>query len=87
MLTKAFSSTYAAVAGVYFIAFLWNASATTAAPQISCGRALSTSNEMSMDFTNSAALSMRKSGTDLPASVACSTMDAVDVSKPFILIY
>lgn len=53
--TKAFSSGYAAAAGLYYIATLWGSSATTTAPQIGASTVPSTSTG-SFDFTNSAKL-------------------------------
>lgn len=53
--TKAFSSGYAAAAGLYYIATLWGSSATTTAPQIGASTVPSTSTG-SFDFTNNAKL-------------------------------
>lgn len=82
-----FSSTYSASAGLYFIGFVYNSSAETTAPVISAGRAVNTSNEMTMDFTNSATISARKIGTSLPATQTMATIDAADPSRPFVFLY
>lgn len=69
--SKAFSSTYAAAAGLYFVAVVYNNSAQTTGPQIAAG-ANGNSNLVGVDFTNSAKISWLISGTTLPSSQAMS---------------
>ena len=52
--SKAFSSTYSASAGIYYVGILYNNSAQTTAPQIGVSTVLSNSTVSSADFTNSA---------------------------------
>ena len=75
--SKAFSSTYSAAAGIYYIAFIYSVSAATTAPSISInGSASGTYNAVSaFDFTNS----QKTSGglntqTSLPASQTLSSI-------------
>lgn len=70
--SKAFSSTYSATRGLYFIAPIWSASATTTAPAVGSDT-LRNLNISSMDFTNSAKLySQISSLTSLPSTQAMS---------------
>ena len=52
--SKAFSSTYNASAGIYFIALLYNNSAQVTAPAIGAGAGLLNNNIPAVDYTNSA---------------------------------
>jgi hypothetical protein len=66
--TKAFSSTYVATAGIYFVSLLYNSSAETTAPQIGMTTAGSTAVQ-SYDFSNSVKLNSTIAGqTALPAT-------------------
>lgn len=66
--SKAFSSTYAATAGVYVIAVLYNNSAQTTAPQVGITTAVNNSAILNLDFTNSVKLSpVIASTTTLPS--------------------
>jgi len=66
--TKAFSSTYVATAGIYFVALLYNSSAETTAPQIGC-TVTSSGSTLSYDFSNSVKLNSSIAGqTALPAT-------------------
>ncbi|GEO08748.1 hypothetical protein [Segetibacter aerophilus] len=74
--SKAFSSTYAAAAGVYFIGALWSASATTTAPDIKAA-ATGLFSTYTYDFTNGARISAQlASQTTLPASTTASALSA-----------
>lgn len=54
--TIAFSSTYAAQPGIYYVGILYNNSAQTTAPALATGTALNNLAMASLDFTNSAKL-------------------------------
>lgn len=84
--TKAFSSTYNAAAGIYFIAALYCRSAQTTAPQIGTNLYLSGGVGV-FDFSNSAKISSTvfHSQTSLPASQASSGTLARQASNIFIL--
>lgn len=76
--TIPFSSTYAAAAGIYFVAFLYNNSAQTTAPALASAVAL---NNLAMastalGFTNSAKLTGTANGTDLTTPIAMSAITA-----------
>jgi hypothetical protein len=73
-----FSSTYAASAGIYFAAFIYNNSAQTTAPTLASGVALNNlaMSSTAMGFTNSAKLHGTSNGTDLPSSIAMSSITA-----------
>jgi len=73
--SKAFSSTYAASAGLYFIGLLWNSSSTVAAPQIGIGANLGAVVNTS-DFTNSGRISCSITTTTLSSSVTLSATSA-----------
>ncbi len=84
--SKAFSSTYAATAGLYFVAHLYCNSAQTTAPVT--GSILgSVGSNVTTDFTNSAKLNGLQSGqTSLPATVAMSSITAYFV-EPWAGLY
>lgn len=68
MSSKAFTSTYAASAGLYFVAHMYSSSAQTTAPSLGIIGTASTVNTIT-DFTNSAKTSALITGqTALPAS-------------------
>lgn len=71
-----FSSTYSAAQGLYFAAILYNNSAQTTAPAIATGTALNNAAMANIGFTNSAKLYGTSNGTDLPASIAMSSITA-----------
>jgi len=73
--SKAFSSTYVASAGLYFIGLLWNSSSTVAAPQIGIGANLGAVVNTS-DFTNSGRISCSITTTTLSSSVTLSATSA-----------
>jgi len=85
--SKAFSSTYAAAAGIYFVALLWNRSAVVTAPAVGfCGN-ITNANIQALDFTNSAKIWGYKTGvTALPATQAMSGL-TVDVGSFWIAVY
>ena len=85
--TKAFSSTYAATAGVYYIAIHYNSSAVTTPPAIGKYVTASQSSIPAMDYTNSA----KRGGyinslTALPASQAASGIASYQVNF-YLAIY
>ena len=83
--TKAFSSTYAASAGVYYIAWLYNQSAQTTAPVLGAKPNLTTGTQGI--FTDSAALAYTQTlQTSLPASVATTSL-AVSATVAWIGLY
>jgi hypothetical protein len=68
--SKAFSSTYSAAAGVYYLAFIYSSSAVTTAPQIGFGPNTNSS-AVNYDFTNSTKLNALFTGqTSLPSSIS-----------------
>lgn len=84
----AFTGTYAAVAGVYYGAFLYCQSAQTTAPAAYGSGSNNTDVFQSgMDFTNSAFLSGTLSGqTNLPTSQAASGISK-STQKPWMAVY
>lgn len=84
--SKAFSSTYAAGAGLYFIAILYNQSSQTTAPVIN-KQPDQPVNTLAVDFTNSAKLASKLTGqTDLPSSQAMSGLTA-ETDTPWLALY
>lgn len=82
----AFTSTYAAQPGIYFIAALYNQSAQTTAPTIACGTSLVTASTGKFDFTNSATLSSITAGQNsLPATQAMSGVTTSGALRYFAL--
>jgi hypothetical protein len=86
--SAAFSSTYAAVAGIYYVLPLYNQSAQTTAPQLGAATALSNGALMAADFTNSAVLngSSGAATTALPATQAMSGLSNSG-SRPWFGLY
>jgi len=83
--TKAFSSTYNAAAGVYFIGFLYNRSAVVQNPELGAIANIS-GNVNTFDFTNSAKLSSEITGQSaLPATQAMSGTTSTPRLTFFIL--
>lgn len=71
MQSKAFSSTYNATPGVYFIALMYNNSSQTTAPTIGAASGLTNNNIQAVDFTNSAKFrANRGSLSSFPATQA-----------------
>lgn len=69
--SKAFSGTYSAAAGLYFVGALYNTSAQTTAPTVG-GSTISVAAQNTIDFTNSAKLSSFVTTATLPTSQAMS---------------
>lgn len=85
--TTAFSSTYAASAGIYFVAFLWNASSTTTTPTIGGANNLLNTAMASFDFTNSALISGSVAAQNtLPSTQAMSGVSGI-VGVPALYLY
>lgn len=67
VVTKAFTSPYPAVAGCYFIGFLYNSSAQTTQPSIGGGASQAVTAMSALDYTNSAkSIAYKSAQTDLP---------------------
>jgi len=85
--SKAFSSTYGASAGLYFVAILYCRSAVVTAPAIGICPNITNATIQALDFTNSAKIWAYKTGvTSLPATQAMSGLTA-DVGNFWISIY
>jgi len=69
--SKAFSGTYSAAAGLYFVGALYNSSAQTTAPTVG-GSTITVAAQSTLDFTNSAKISSYVATTTLPSSQAMS---------------
>lgn len=87
--TKAFSASYAASAGLYFIGMLYNSSAQTTQPTIGVYTASAYSGSASThDFTNSAKFAGTLAGqTNLPSPQLMSGMTASTGSGAFFALY
>jgi hypothetical protein len=72
----AFSSTYAATAGVYFVAWVYNNSAQTTAPTLASGDSFFTQ-AVTADFTTNNKLLSYVAGNSLPATQAMSGTTAI----------
>lgn len=84
--SKAFSSTYAASAGLFFVGYLYNQSAQTTSPAIATLGNYA-NNTLVGDFTNSAKWSaFLNAQNDLPASQAMSGM-TVETVIPYFALY
>lgn len=84
--SKAFSSTYSASAGIYYIAMVYSASASVTGPSITTAALNTQTNQVSFDFTNSAKLSASSVQTSFPSTIAMSTMTASTASY-FMWLY
>ena len=85
--TKAFSSTYSAAAGIYFICAMYNTSAQTTQPAIGASANSNGANVNIFDFTNSAKLSSTGSSlTTLPSTQAMSGLTVVN-TNPGLFLY
>lgn len=79
--------TYAAAAGLYFVAFVRNSSAETTAPTFGIGQSLNTAAISAADFTNSAKLYSTHTGqTTLPATRLMSAL-TVTTLRPWVGLY
>lgn len=75
--SKAFSSTYSASAGVYYLAFIYSSSAQTTAPVLGTSQAFGNSGSVPFDFTNSArVVGVIGSITSLPSSQVISGLNS-----------
>ena len=84
--TIAFSSTYAASAGIYFVGFLYNNSVQTTAPSLASGVALNNLTMATLGFTNSAKLYGTANGTDLTTPKNMSAITA-SVIPSWVALY
>lgn len=81
-----FSSTYNAAPGIYFVATLWNASATTTAPAFG-GVTLTNAAMADLGFSNSAKLyGVLNTQGDLPSTLAMSSVTAA-ISPTWVGVY
>lgn len=85
---KAFSSTYSAQPGLYFIGMVYNSSAETTAPVIRrVTNAAPHPSFFNFDFTNSAKISgLLDAQSSLPSSVAMSSI-TTNSNMPYVFIY
>lgn len=84
---KAFSATYAAAAGIYFIALVWNRSAQTTAPAVGTMTNISNAAIVAADFTNSAkAWGIVNGITAFPSSQAMSGV-SINLANIYSAIY
>ena len=84
--SKAFSSTYSASAGIYYIAMVYSASAGTGT-SFAITTTNTQTNQTSFDFTNSAKLSASIGATtSLPSTIAMSTMTGSTIGY-FMFLY
>lgn len=84
--TVAFSSTYAAAAGLYYVALIYNNSAQTIAPAIGICASMQSGTISQADFTNSAKIHSFKAQSTLPSSTTMSTMTAQGSVK-YVALY
>jgi len=85
--SKAFSSTYSAAAGIYYIALLYCASAATTAPALAAPPSNVTATSANFDFTNSAKFFGQVAGqTTLPSTQASSGL-ATNTASVGIWLY
>lgn len=86
--TKAFSSTYAAAAGLYFVVFLYCRSAQVTAPTVGIRGAVANAAVWSLDFTNSIKPYLFMNGqTALPATQAASGTGGAGSSDIWVGVY
>jgi hypothetical protein len=82
-----FTGTYAAAAGLYFVAFVRNSSAETTPPTFGISASVATGGMQSGDFTNSAKLNATHTGqTTLPATRLMSAL-TVTTLRPWVGVY
>lgn len=85
--TKAFTATYAATPGLYFVAYIYRNTAQTTQPQIGALPVGSQNAWSSADLTNSAKLYGFQTGqTDLPATQLMSGIGTMG-DRPFMALY
>jgi hypothetical protein len=82
----AFSSTYSAEAGAYYIGFLYNYSAQTAAPIIYCGEAVALGNQSSFMGNSVRVRGTLANQSDLPSSFNM-TSASTKTDSPMIILY
>jgi hypothetical protein len=84
---KAFSASYAAAAGQYYVGLIYNQSAVVTAPTLGVAANMVNAAVQSLDFTNSAKLQGIITGqTDLPATQAMSGVTAI-VNQTWVGVY
>jgi hypothetical protein len=85
--SKAFSSTYAASAGLYFVALLYNSSAQTTAPALRANQ-LSSDLLNTIDFTNTAKAGASLTGqTGFPAGPTAMSTLTTNSAIPYLALY
>jgi len=86
--SKAFSATYSASQGSYYLVLLYCSSIQVTAPTIYGASTSFSTPFVTYDFTNSAKLFGTKvSQTSLPATVAMSTITGATLALPFVSLY
>ena len=84
---KAFSSTYSASAGIYYVAFMYSSSAVVTGTQIGVSASISNINLSLLDFTNNAKLvGSLTAQTSLPSTQALSVTTTI-ANQLWIAIY
>lgn len=84
--TKAFSSTYSASAGIYFVAGIYSQSAVVTAPSIGTFTSLSNVGVTTYDFTNSARIAgVLSAQTSLPSSQSISGLTGTTTNNVLYL--
>ena len=85
---KAFSSTYSAAPGIYYVSFVYNQSSATTAPSLSGATNMVALGVSAMDFTNSAGIGMVKGPTTaFPATIAASAMGGKSQNRFWLALY
>lgn len=86
--SKAFSGTYPAAAGTYFVALLWNNSASSTTPTLGSTANNLTTGANILDFTNSAGIhAFLGAQTDLPGSQAFSGLTTTSQQIYWVAVY
>lgn len=87
LVTKAFSASYSAIAGFYYIGYLYNNSAQTTAPAISAANFTGGTGSAALDFTNGLFYSSYKATADLvPDTTNINTFSPAG-TLPFFMLY
>jgi hypothetical protein len=85
--TVPFTATYSASAGLYFVAFIFNSSATTTAPKFGISASVATGGMQAGDFTNSAKLNSTQTSQTTLSSTKAFTSLTVTTLRPWIGLY
>lgn len=86
--TTAFTATYAAAAGVYYAAFLYNSTSQTTAPTVGGIQAMQGNNVGTFDFTNSAKVTGTVAAqTALPSPTQAMSGISAGGGTPYVAVY